>query len=193
MRKLLKDAKRDIIDMRDNIASLSEVTKADRQQRRDKCDALTEMQKQVERNISNATSQKAKMSELVEKRERRYQNWKKGDEPDEIKGMDDRQVLSYQNEVMQQQDKSAEVLSSALGRIKTVGQRLGDELDEHAILLNDLNDETHKTTRNIERQNRRMDKLIKQARVPLSLCAIICLVIVLVVILVLVLKFLVFK
>jgi hypothetical protein len=69
------------------------------------------------------------------------------EEPDSMRGVDDRQVLVYQQKVLEHQDQSLDMLSSALERTKHVGIAIGNELEEQSFLLGDLQKDVETTDR----------------------------------------------
>jgi vacuolar-type H+-ATPase subunit I/STV1 len=111
------------------------------------------------------------------------------EEPEAIKGMDSHQVLAYQEKVMEEQDKGLDVLSAALDRTKHLGLAISDELDEHKVLLDDLDRDVERTDHRIKKETRRIDKLLRSSKTPFALCIIFVLFCVIIALIIIVLKF----
>lgn len=63
------------------------------------------------------------------------------EEPDHIKGLNDEQVLDYQDHMLKVQDKGLDMLSNALDRTKKIGEAIGNEIDDQAPLIKKLGNE----------------------------------------------------
>lgn len=184
IRKLLKKSKEEVADLKSNINILN-VSKTDKATRKDQCDELNSLISKLESKLS----EKKNVQDLLEKREEKYRNWKPENESSETRGMDNGEILAYQNRVMEQQDQSVDKLISSLNRVKDISKNIGDELDEHTVLLNDLNHETIKVKSNIDRQNRRISSVTKKAGIAIFLIVILILFIIFIIIVLLVMKF----
>lgn len=110
-------------------------------------------------------------------------------EPESIRNMQNEQVLMYQNKVMDDQDKGLDMLSHALDRTKNIGLAISDELDEHKVLLRDLDRDVERTDVRLHRETRRIDKLLKSGKMPLALCIIVVLFCIIIALVLVVLKF----
>lgn len=74
------------------------------------------------------------------------------------------QQMSRQRDIIEEQDKNLDRVIEGTSRLKNLVLDIGDELDSHAIIIEDLNTEVTRTNTSINRASRRLDKLIKAAK-----------------------------
>jgi peptidoglycan hydrolase CwlO-like protein len=79
------------------------------------------------------------------------------------------EVLDYQRETIKKQDESVEDLIAAVDRIKNVAVETGDEIDRQNKELVELENDVHKVKNRINRETKRVDKLIASNRSWFSL------------------------
>ncbi|KAL1924891.1 uncharacterized protein VTP21DRAFT_4545 [Calcarisporiella thermophila] len=81
-------------------------------------------------------------------------------EPDDLESG---QLLQLQQRIMEDQDENLEHLSSAVGRQRELGLLIGDELDTHMELLDDVDSAVDGTDSRLKRAKRRLAEVGKQA------------------------------
>ena len=74
----------------------------------------------------------------------------------------DQQMLR-QRDIIDEQDQHLDRVIDGTSRLKNLVIDIGDELDEHKMLIEDLQVETEKTQSNMNRVQRRLNKLLKSA------------------------------
>lgn len=192
--------KKDLRTMKNDLGALdaalknltSEISGREIGRRRDQLNELVQRREELVKLLSkkpssNSSSRKNLLG--AEKRGSSKSGASEKEEPDSIKGMQMAQVISYQNQVMDQQDQGLDMLSQALDRTKHIGLSIRDELDEHKVLLDDLDRDVEKTDVRVNRETRRIDKLLKGGKMPLALCIIIVLFCIIIALVIVVLKF----
>jgi copper chaperone CopZ len=180
-RKLQKDAK-DIKSLKNALKKIDGLSQKEVTRRKTEIDQLTD-ENEVQLKRFNSNPNKGNTKDLFGDNDH-----KNIVEKDDTKHLDQEDLLKMQKRVMDQQDEGLDHLIGALDRTKQIGVVIGDELDEHKRLLDDLDGNVHKTTTNIKKQTRRIDDVIKASRIPLLLCCVIILIIIAVVVLILMLK-----
>ncbi|XP_072275901.1 syntaxin-6 isoform X1 [Pyxicephalus adspersus] len=122
---------------------------------------VKEMKDQMTSPSVQALAEKKNRQALLGEGTRRGWN----SEPDKYKGLDqeiqsansqflDGQV-SQQQMIMEQQDEELELVSGSIGVLKNMSQRIGNELDEQAVMLDDFSHELDTT-------QSRMDNVLKK-------------------------------
>eukprot|EP00775_Hariotina_reticulata_P004516 gene4516-4769_t len=82
---------------------------------------------------------------------------------------------------MQEQDQALEHISLHVDRIKQTGQQMYDELEEQALLLDNVQEDTDTTQLRLRGLRKKVTDVLKQARTDRQLCLILTLSVVLVV------------
>lgn len=73
------------------------------------------------------------------------------------------QQMMRQREVMDRQDEDLDKVIDGTSRLKNLVLDIGDELDEHAIIIDDLQRDTEHTQSRLNRAQRKLDKLLRGA------------------------------
>ncbi|XP_069593828.1 syntaxin-6 [Ranitomeya imitator] len=121
------------------------------------------------------------------------QGWKS--EPDKYKGLDqeiqsannqflDGQVTQQQM-IMEQQDEELELVSGSIGVLKNMSQRIGNELDEQAVMLDDFSHELDSAQSRMDNVLKKLAKVSHMTSDRRQWCAIIVLLALLLVVLIL--------
>lgn len=85
-------------------------------------------------------------------------------ESEETKGMNIDDIRSQQQLVIKEQDQGLEVLSSVIARQKQMGETIGDELEQHNEIIDDLTRHVQKTDDRIGRETRHIRKVGEKAK-----------------------------
>lgn len=78
-------------------------------------------------------------------------------------GQSDRFVgntVSMQQQMFQSQDEQLDVISDSIGTLKTVSRQINQELDEHAVMLDDFGHELGNTDSKLDSTMKKMAKLM---------------------------------
>ena len=107
------------------------------------------------------------------------------DEPDpdaapDHSALDNQQIHAYHSRVMAEQDSQLDELGVSIGRQRELSMQIGDELDEQAVLLDEVEEGVDRHTAQFRRARGRLDRFSRKARENWSLTIIIVLIIVLV-------------
>ncbi|KAL2837170.1 hypothetical protein BJY01DRAFT_47060 [Aspergillus pseudoustus] len=100
-------------------------------------------------------------------------------------GMSNQQVYDHHDQVMRDQDEQLDRLGESIGRQHQLSIQIGDELDGHVALLDEMDDTAERHQGRLNNARRRVDKIQKKARENWSMMTIIGLIIVLVILIVL--------
>lgn len=82
--------------------------------------------------------------------------------------------------IMKEQDDVLDDISDELKTIKHIAISIGDEMDEHNVLLDDLKDNIDNTNSRVNAANKKIDLISKISENKYS-CIIICLIIILII------------
>ncbi|KAF2860970.1 snare-domain-containing protein [Piedraia hortae CBS 480.64] len=85
------------------------------------------------------------------------------DQP-ETQHMNNVQVYERNSEMLQEQDEQLDVLGQSLGRQRMMGIAIGNELDEHNALLDDLEAGVDRHTGRLDRARRRLDDVARKGK-----------------------------
>ncbi|KAM9313727.1 syntaxin-10 isoform 2-T2 [Pholidichthys leucotaenia] len=87
--------------------------------------------------------------------------------------------------IMQEQDEQLELVSGSIRVLKDMSGRIGDELDEQAVMLNDFGDEMDQTSSRMDSVLKKLEKVSHMTSSRRQWCAIGVLVAILIVVLIL--------
>lgn len=99
---------------------------------------------------------------------------------DEMDGTSNHELLSLQQQQMQAQDDSLDVLSRSLGRQRELSIQIGDELDEQGDLLDDMDTSVTRSQDRLDRARNRLTAFSRQAKANSHLSIILSLLLVLI-------------
>lgn len=89
-------------------------------------------------------------------------------------------LLQLQSQVMRDQDSSLDVLSASIGRQRELSMQIGDELDEHGELIDDMTDNVDRSSRRLDQAKQKLTNFSRKAKGNSHLLTIVVLIIVLV-------------
>lgn len=98
-------------------------------------------------------------------------------------GLSDGDLLQMQTQVMREQDSSLDALSQSIGRQRELSIQIGDELDEHGELLDNVTSMVDHSSQRLDQAKTRLTKFSRKARENSHLMTIVLLIIVLVLLL----------
>nr|XP_020466633.1 syntaxin-8 isoform X2 [Monopterus albus]XP_020466634.1 syntaxin-8 isoform X2 [Monopterus albus] len=81
-------------------------------------------------------------------------------EPEETRGLNFGEIKQQQQQIIEAQDAGLDALAAVISRQKTMGQEIGNELDEHNEIIDDLAHLVDKTDDKIRNETRRV-KLVE--------------------------------
>lgn len=111
------------------------------------------------------------------------------DEPDpdqapDHRHLDNQQIHQYHSQVIQDQDEQLDRLGASISRQRDLSINIGDELDEQAQILDDVDQGVDRHHTQIERARNRVGKIARKAKDNLSLTIIMSLIIILILLIV---------
>jgi len=92
-------------------------------------------------------------------------------------------TTSQQQSTIKRQDEDLTILHGGVKVLKTMAVEIGDKLQEHTVIINDIDHKTNNITDKLIATQKRLDNLLKKSKENVSYCAIAFLVIVLVILL----------
>ncbi|KAI1780634.1 v-SNARE [Hypoxylon cercidicola] len=99
---------------------------------------------------------------------------------DDADGMTNTQIHAYHQEILDQQDAQLDTLSASISRQRELSMQIGDELDEHVAMLDDVDAAVDRHQGRLDRARRQVRKISNAASESKQMIAIIILIIVLV-------------
>ncbi|KAI0850044.1 hypothetical protein F5Y00DRAFT_260776 [Daldinia vernicosa] len=99
---------------------------------------------------------------------------------DEAAGMDNAQIHAYHQRILNQQDEQLDALGASIARQRELSMQIGDELDEHVAMLDDVDSAVDRHQGRLDRAKRQVGKITRAAGDSKQMIAIIILIIVLV-------------
>ncbi|XP_033740346.1 syntaxin-8-like [Pecten maximus] len=80
--------------------------------------------------------------------------WGMRDDPDEYRDMSNNDLRNQQQQVIQEQDRGLDALSSVLSRQKQMAIDIGDEVDSQNVLIDDITDHTDRTGERLKKETK---------------------------------------
>jgi syntaxin 8 len=99
---------------------------------------------------------------------------------DEASGMDNQQLHLYHSRILEQQDEQLDRLGESIGRQRELSMQIGDELDSHVAMLDDVEAATDRQQSRLDRASKVLGKVARGASENKQMTAIIILIIILV-------------
>ncbi|KAH6688388.1 v-SNARE, partial [Plectosphaerella plurivora] len=99
---------------------------------------------------------------------------------DQAATMDNQQVHEYHSQIMREQDDHLDRLGESIGRQRELSMQIGDELDSHVAMLDDVDAATDRQQSRLDRASRSLGRVSRAAGESKQMCAIIALIIILV-------------
>ncbi|RKF78178.1 hypothetical protein GcC1_058011 [Golovinomyces cichoracearum] len=84
--------------------------------------------------------------------------------PGDNSHLDNQQVYSYHSQVIQQQDEVLDRLGRSIGRQRELSIQIGDELNEHAVMLDDIDRHVDRHQTRLKRTMKGLEKAAKNAK-----------------------------
>lgn len=109
------------------------------------------------------------------------------DDPDNIpdqSNLDNTQIHAYHSRVLAEQDEQLDRLGMSIGRQRELSMQIGNELDEHVVLLDEVEEGVDRHAAQFVRARGRLERFSKKARENWSLTIIVVLIIILVLLIV---------
>lgn len=99
---------------------------------------------------------------------------------DQAQGMDNQQIHDYHSQILQDQDDHLDRLGQSIGRQRELSMQIGDELDSHVAMLDDVDAATDRQQSRLDRASRSLGRVARTAGESKQMVAIIALIIILV-------------
>lgn len=99
-------------------------------------------------------------------------------------GMDNQQVHTYHSQVIRDQDDQLDRLGESIGRQHQLSIQIGDELDGHVALLDEVDEDVERHQGRLDGARRRLDRIRRSAGDNWSLMTIVGLIIILIILIV---------
>ena len=99
-------------------------------------------------------------------------------------GMDNEQVHQYHSQVLRDQDDQLDRLGESIGRQHQLSIQIGDELDGHVALLDEVDEDVERHQGRLDGARRRLDRVRRSAGDNWSLMTIVGLIIILIILIV---------
>lgn len=109
------------------------------------------------------------------------------DEPEEAPDhsqLDNQQIHEYHSEVMRRQDQELDSLSASVGRQRELSIRIGEELDDHVQILDDVEGHVDQHHSQLDRAKKRLSGVTRRAKDNIGLTIITILILILVLLLI---------
>lgn len=84
--------------------------------------------------------------------------------PPDHSELDNQQIHTYHSQVLQEQDEQLDVLGQSIGRQRILGIQMGDELDEQAEMLDDMERGVDRHTTTLDRARRRLGDVARKSK-----------------------------
>ncbi|KAF2472038.1 SNARE complex subunit [Lindgomyces ingoldianus] len=105
------------------------------------------------------------------------------DHPDQS-SLSNEQIHIYHSQVIQEQDDQLDRLGESIGRQRELSMQIGDELDGHVLLLDEVDEGVDRHAAQFRRARGRLDRIGRKARENWSLTIIVALIVILVLLIV---------
>ncbi|KAF9878494.1 SNARE domain-containing protein [Colletotrichum karsti] len=99
---------------------------------------------------------------------------------DQAEGMDNQQIHEYHTQIMRDQDDHLDRLGESIGRQRELSMQIGDELDSHVAMLDEVDGVVDRHQGRLDRARRSLGKVARDAGESKQMMAIIVLIIILV-------------
>jgi syntaxin 8 len=106
------------------------------------------------------------------------------DAPPNHSHLDNQQIHEYHSQVLRDQDDQLDRLGESIGRQRELSMQIGQELDDHVMLLDDVEEGVDRHQAQFNRARGRLDRFSRKAKENWSLTIIVALIIILVLLIV---------
>eukprot|EP00164_Ancoracysta_twista_P002782 GFYU01003699.1.p1 GENE.GFYU01003699.1~~GFYU01003699.1.p1 ORF type:complete len:253 (-),score=56.86 GFYU01003699.1:126-884(-) len=93
------------------------------------------------------------------------------------RGMNNEELILYQRQTIQDQDRSLDLLSRTIGNTKEIGLAIGDELDLHKNLLDDIDRGVDHNRDKMAKESSRMAKITRKSKSTGLFCCMVLLIV----------------
>lgn len=104
------------------------------------------------------------------------------DEPESFRGNDQDGIMQSQRQVMREQDQGLDMISQSVSRIKNMGLKIGDEIEDQNEMLDDLNDGMDRTNERLLKETDHVKEVTDKAKAGGYCCCIFLLVVAIIVV-----------
>lgn len=94
--------------------------------------------------------------------------------------MSNQQVHEYHTQILEQQDEQLDRLGESIGRQRELSMQIGDELDSHVAMLDEVDGTVDRHQTRLDRARRTLGKVARGASENKQMTAIVVLIIILV-------------
>lgn len=99
---------------------------------------------------------------------------------DNAAGMSNQQIYEYHNQIMQEQDEHLDRLGESIGRQRELSMQIGDELESHMAILDEVDHVTSRHQSRVDRAKKALGKVAKGASENKQMAIIFILIVILV-------------
>ncbi|KZL75658.1 snare domain-containing protein, partial [Colletotrichum incanum] len=99
---------------------------------------------------------------------------------DQAEGLDNQQLHAYHSQIMRDQDDHLDRLGESIGRQRELSMQIGDELDSHVAMLDEVDEVVDRHQGRLDRARRSLGKVARDAGESKQMIAIIVLIIILI-------------
>nr|AVP50012.1 syntaxin-8 [Naegleria fowleri]CAG4714245.1 unnamed protein product [Naegleria fowleri] len=163
IRRQFKSIERVLIDLKETLPQFSnELSQREITRRKDALQNTIQREQQMKKKFDNPSIGRNKLLTVEDNEPISKGPYDRSQEPESIRDLESHQILTYQQRVMEDQDKSLDMLNQALDRTKQIGLSIDEELDEHSRLLEDIHENVDVTESKIKVQTKKMVNLAKK-------------------------------
>lgn len=94
--------------------------------------------------------------------------------------MDNQQIHEYHSQILEEQDEQLDRLGESIGRQRELSMQIGDELDDHVAMLDEVEGATDRHQTRLDRAGRALGKVARSANDNKQITTIVVLIIILV-------------
>lgn len=94
--------------------------------------------------------------------------------------MSNQQIHEYHSQILEQQDEQLDRLGESIGRQRELSMQIGDELDSHVAMLDEVEGVTDRHQSRLDRASRTLGKVARGASENKQMTTIVVLIIILV-------------
>lgn len=94
--------------------------------------------------------------------------------------MDNQQVYDYHNQIMEEQDEHLDRLGESIGRQRELSMQIGDELDSHVAMLDEVDGVVDRHQSRLDRAKRTLGSVARTAGQNMQMTTIIALIVILI-------------
>ncbi|KAK7416572.1 hypothetical protein QQZ08_011935 [Neonectria magnoliae] len=99
---------------------------------------------------------------------------------DEATNMSNQQVHEYHSQILEEQDEQLDRLGESIGRQREISMQIGEELDNHIILLDEVDGLVGRQQTRLDRASRSLGKITRAAKENSQMTIIVVLIIILI-------------